>query len=258
MNNSDAPPARLRTAIALSIAVHLCALLLLAAVLGDRFDALTSEPDNGAATYVTSILHRVHPVVPVSRPPAPARRPVAVRPAPARLAPPVPQPPAAVVAARGVQHEAPVRNARPAERGMLQPRPSLALVPATAAPTAPSPSPSPPAATPPPSAPAVRPATPAPTPAAAVAANFGGLFSQNYPPALAAAADLAQIRALLDRSARILVDVDETGRATDVHFLAPVSDPEIEGQIRAKLLALHYVPADCNGLHCDGTLEIRH
>ena len=145
---------------------------------------------------------------------------------------------------------------------MWRPRPSLALVPATAAPTAVparSPSPSPPVATPPPSAPSAPPMQPA-TPAAAVAANFGGLFSQNYPPALAAAADLAQIRALLDRSARILVDVDvdETGRATGVHFLAPVSDPEIEGQIRAKLLALHYVPADCNGLHCDGTLEIRY
>jgi hypothetical protein len=256
MNSSDAPPARLRTAIALSIAVHLCALLLLAAVLGDRFVALTSEADNGAATYVTSIVHRVHPVVPVNRPPAPALRPAAVR-----LAPPVPQPAAAVVGAQSVRHETPVRHARPAERGMLRPRPALALVPATAAPTAvpaPSPSPSPPIATPPPSAPSAPPATLTPTPAAAVAANFGGLFSQNYPPALAAAADLAQIRALLDRSARILVDVDETGRATGVHFLAPVSDPEIEGQIRAKLLALHYVPADCNGLHCDGTLEIRY
>jgi protein TonB len=261
MNNSDAPPARLRTAIALSIAVHICVLLLLVAVLGDRFVALTSEPDSGAATYITSIIHRVHPVAPVNRPPALVRRPVAVRPAPARLAPPVPQPLAAVVAAQGVQHATPVRHARPAERGTLRPRPSLALVPATAAPTtmpAPRPSPSPPSPTPPPAAPPARPATPAPTPVAAVAANFGGLFSQNYPPALAAAADLAQIRALLDRSARILVDVDETGRATDVHFLAPVSDPEIEGQIRAKLLALHYVPADCNGLHCDGTLEIRY
>ncbi len=55
---------------------------------------------------------------------------------------------------------------------------------------------------------------------------------------------------------RIRIDVDETGHATEVRFVGPVSDPGLEQDIRLTLLALHYVPADCNGLHCDGTLEI--
>ncbi len=68
---------------------------------------------------------------------------------------------------------------------------------------------------------------------------------------------LAEIRALLGGPARIRVNVDETGQATVVEFVVPVSDPQIERAVRAKLLALHYVPADCNGLHCEGTLELK-
>jgi hypothetical protein len=41
-----------------------------------------------------------------------------------------------------------------------------------------------------------------------------------------------------------------------VQFIRPIADPAIEQDIRSRLLALHYVPADCNGLHCEGTLEI--
>jgi len=91
-----------------------------------------------------------------------------------------------------------------------------------------------------------------------VAANFGGLFSENYPPALADPADLAVIRARHGGHTPVSaeIDIDETGRAIDVRFASPVPDEAPE--IRAELLALRYVPADCNGLHCGGTLEIRY
>jgi hypothetical protein len=121
---------------------------------------------------------------------------------------------------------------------------TTALAPPTAEPTATVPTPSP---------------APVPTrsPPAVAAASFGGLFSADYPPALAAPSEVAEIRALVGGPARIHVDVDETGQATSVRFISPIADPQIAQAVRDKLLALHYVPADCNGLHCEGTLELR-
>jgi hypothetical protein len=154
-----------------------------------------------------------------------------------------------------------VRSAHEADRSRLPstwhaaygpPRASLALV-------LPQPT-----ATPAP-APTVATATPSPTPTISPFAapspagqNFGGLFSQNYPPALAAASDLAEIHARLSGPVHIRVDIDETGHATEVRFMGTLADSALEQDIRSALLALHYVPADCNGLHCEGTLEIRY
>jgi hypothetical protein len=96
-------------------------------------------------------------------------------------------------------------------------------------------------------------ASPSPTPPAA---DFGGLFSQNYPPAVAQPGELARLRARLGSPVHVRIDVDENGRAVEVRFVHPLADPDLAAEVRTTLLAWRYVPADCNGLHCDGTLEI--
>jgi hypothetical protein len=55
--------------------------------------------------------------------------------------------------------------------------------------------------------------------------------------------------------ARILVD--ERGHATAVTFLAALADTESTEELRQKLLALIYVPAECDGLACAGTFDAR-
>jgi hypothetical protein len=269
MNTSDEPPARFRLAIALSIAVHACGLWLLAVLLDDRFIALSSDMDPGTASLITTIEHRLRnePASPRHKrvsPPAPT----AQRAGPLR--PPSPVPPAARLtsAATLLPPAAATTAALPllrrdgapsGRRGKARARPTLALMEPTEAPTAAPTAPS----TAPSTAKPILAVTPSPlpratrSPAAVVAASFGGLFSADYPPALAAPSDAADVRALLGGPASVRIDVDETGQATGVRFVSPVPDPQIEAAVRDKLLSLHYVPADCNGLHCDGTLELR-
>lgn len=241
----------------MSIAAHVCALWLLATVLGDRRISLSSDLASNPTFPVTTISRR-EPVA------ATKRVPVAIvadvvehRPNAERTAKPGAHPaayhPRKVIAATAPARR-PVRGREPRGRSPAAAAPriiSLAIV--TPEPTA----------TPRPAA-TVAAATPLPTPAATptdaptVGANFGGLFSQNYPPAIAAPADLATIRSHIGGPLHIRVDVDETGHATDVRFIRPPGDEALAMQIRSELLAMHYVPADCNGLHCDGTLEINY
>ncbi|MGD0472495.1 MAG: hypothetical protein ABSB70_04690 [Candidatus Velthaea sp.] len=256
MNAFDPPPARIRIAIVLSIAAHLCALWLLALLLDSRFVPPSSETDRGVVSLVTTIEHRAR----LAPPPA----------APRRERPRATPAPVAVAERRlltTVASHALIIRPLPPTHAVIVARPSLALVASalTALPTA-AITPRARAATPADAAsppPAIAATTPAPAPSAThppavVAASFGGLFTQNYPPALAEPSALAEIRTLASGRTRIriAIDVDETGQATGVRFVAPASDPQIEDEIRSKLLALHYVPADCNGLHCDGTLEV--
>lgn len=278
MNSAEAPPTRVRTAIALSIAAHICAFALLALVLKNRPSMAPSALDAGPALIVTTVERRAPPPTRRSTPLAtgtivPHPTPRAARtelPMEAALsygivkaslvqAQAVPRSdriwrPMALRLMRGPVHAntrgAPLRTSGPAHFLGL-----AASTPAPRATLAPEPNPTPkPTPTP---TPTPRPAPVATsTPPAALAANFGGLFSQNYPPALSAPSDLAAIRSRLSGPVRIRIDVDETGHATEVRFVGPVSDPGLEQDIRLTLLALHYVPADCNGLHCDGTLEI--
>jgi hypothetical protein len=261
MNATDEPPARIRIAIALSIAAHLCALWLLAVVLDDRLPSLSSEIDSDATAFLTTIEYRDRRSHSAARYRRAQTRPLAsVQPRQAAKAAPTPAArPSARATAFGPAISTAGRQRLPRDRRVSfgpktsAPRPTLALA-------APTPTPTPTLALPT-AVPAIAPATPSPIPSATppppavVAANFGGLFSQNYPPAIAPS-DLSEIRALLDGPAHIRVNVDETGQATDVQFVGPVADPQIEQEVRGKLLAFHYVPADCNGLHCEGTLKI--
>jgi outer membrane biosynthesis protein TonB len=287
MMSSDEPPTRLRTAIALSITGHLCALWLLVSIIDAPPLGAPDAPEGTPALFVTTIVRArearppgLHPQGGQAKPAPPPR----LRAAPLALATPRPRQIARAPRKqiRVAQATAAPSEDRPRQLGrsggadgrtaalpgtklasngavnhaiIALPHISLALAP-----------PSPAALATAPAAPTAQPAlnTPAPPPVPSPsatartveAASFGGLFSQNYPPALAAPTELAQIRSRLRGPIRIRIDIDETGRATDVRFVRALPDAALEDEIRSQLLALHYIPADCNGLHCEGTLEI--
>jgi hypothetical protein len=88
------------------------------------------------------------------------------------------------------------------------------------------------------------------------AGGFNGLFSQNYPPALPSHDVVDTLHAQLGQHFHIRIRIDESGHATEIQFLEPVDDPAVAESVRLQLARLHYVPADCNGLHCEGVLEL--
>jgi outer membrane biosynthesis protein TonB len=98
-------------------------------------------------------------------------------------------------------------------------------------------------------------ATPAAAPTSA-GGDFAGLFSQNYAPAFAQPGEIGALRASISGHARVRIDVDENGHATDVRFTPAIGDSALAEELRTKLLSLRYVPADCNGLPCDGILDV--
>ena len=51
------------------------------------------------------------------------------------------------------------------------------------------------------------------------------------------------------------MQVDETGRAVKV-VVSNALPPDVRLEIETRLLSLHYVPAECNGLRCSGTLSV--
>jgi hypothetical protein len=253
MNSTHERPTRVRAAIALSIAAHLCALLLLTALLSDGQIDLTGDVDSPPMLFVTRMVHReagVHR--------ADVARPAAVRHSSqvVRAAKPTPSSPAPM--ARRAAVSLPLRPAASARaaRAAIHERPRMTVALAAAPTTAPTPSRTVAAAPPTPTPTPLPTPAPAATAATVAAANDGGLFSQDYPPAFTAPGEFAALRARLTAPVHIRIEVDENGRATDVLFVRPLADPAVAQQIRSELLALHYVPADCNGLHCEGTLEI--
>ncbi len=253
MNSSRVFPARIRAAIALSIAFHLCALALLATLPRGAVEPTNSLIDRAPVFAITTVRRR-------PRQPAPAKLPVVrvTRPETVAVASPAPlRAVRAIVRQREPAAPAAVKIARRAPR-VAHPQAAPVHAKIAAAGIALLAPPTPEAATPTPT-PTPAPARPAVSPTAAATAaapnSFGGLFSQNYPPALPATSILDTIRTRLGGHGRIRIDVDETGHATAVHF-SDAGDAAAADDIRAQLLALSYVPADCSGLHCDGTLEI--
>jgi hypothetical protein len=115
----------------------------------------------------------------------------------------------------------------------------------------------------------VHPATAATAaPAAAAAANGPtavaggggggdpGLFSATYPPVPQQTSALEAIRASLPARMRLRITVDENGRAAVVDWLTPPPDAALAGAVRAKLMALPYIPAECDGLPCTGIISL--
>ena len=83
-----------------------------------------------------------------------------------------------------------------------------------------------------------------------------GGWGQNFErPLVADEGALNDLRSKYRFSATITVSVDEAGHATKVIF--PNSVPaEARSEIEKRLTALHYVPAECNGLRCPASLSI--
>jgi hypothetical protein len=106
-------------------------------------------------------------------------------------------------------------------------------------------------------------ATPAPTPAAQLAetsahggdASSGGWGQTFEKPLVADEAALAELRSRYHAGAA-LVEVDDTGRAIAITLPAGLSG-DVREQLEKRLRELRFVPAECNGLRCNGKLQIR-
>lgn len=107
--------------------------------------------------------------------------------------------------------------------------------------------------------PGANPNAAAPAPAAttqAVAEAPPGGWGQNFrDPVVLDENSLAQLRAHY-RGVVAHVDVDEDGHATRVSIEGSV-DADARAEIERRILATRFVPAECNGLRCAATLELR-
>jgi len=241
-------PQRDRIAIGISIAVHCCVLALLALIPGASFP--TTEPDERTLLVgQIRIEHRPPPRIAVARraPAAPA---------------PVPQPPAArpvihaliatghasramVVATEARAAYVPPAAAAPKQKPVVNYEPTRVAAVATqrTAETAAQP------------APTSAPASPAPSPVAARGEDGIGNFGETYPasvePSLRATL-FAGISGIVVR-----ITVDESGRATSIEFVRAPADTAQREELRTRLLAAHFIPANCNGLRCTGTVELK-
>jgi len=259
MKLSDTAPGRDRIAIACSIALHLCAL---AVALLLPWPRVPEQPEPAALPIVVHIAARPRPKPPA--PPGPAIGPIpAARPqaAPhARTQPPAATihvvhavlPGAAAVHTVAVRHDlshAVRTRAAPSEIAVVA---GASVAPATVAETTPG-------LHPPTAAPLARPADSGSGPAPSAGGGGGGspgLFSATYPPAPAQLGALEAIRAALPARMRLRITVDENGHAADVDWLTPQPDAALADAIRAKLMALPYIPAQCDGLPCTGIISL--
>jgi hypothetical protein len=115
-----------------------------------------------------------------------------------------------------------------------------------------------------PPAPAQVAENPEPKPSAAVVlarsiepAPAGG-WGQNFrDPTVLDDSALAALHARYRGAATVRVDVDEDGHATRVSIDGSHLDADARADIERELLTLRYVPAECNGLRCAASLELR-
>jgi hypothetical protein len=84
-----------------------------------------------------------------------------------------------------------------------------------------------------------------------------GEFASSYPPSPAQPELYNAILASVTGHIHARILVDEHGHATAVTFLTAPAGTESTEELRQKLLALTYVPAECDGLACAGTFDAR-
>ena len=83
-----------------------------------------------------------------------------------------------------------------------------------------------------------------------------GGWGQNFEkPLVADESALADLRSKYHASATISVVVDENGHAIKIYIPDSLSS-DARSEIERRLIALRYVPAECNGLRCQATLQI--
>ena len=247
----------LKRAIGISAVLH----LLLAPFLVEspvwrglsKVDELASSSEQIVVQSIR-IDHRVHPK-PHLRPPPPERSLETPVPSPVRVA-------RKEIAAPKIAHNGVVvPNRRIVSAFQAAPVPPRNLNKASNADTEPAPlSAGTPIPTPAP--------TPTPEPAAAVAVAMtqktdsgidtsSGGWGQNFDrPILADDSALNDLRAKY-RGFVVTVHVDENGRATRVSGLPESLGADARSELLARLLALRFAPAECNGLRCAGTLTIQ-
>jgi len=85
-------------------------------------------------------------------------------------------------------------------------------------------------------------------------ANWGSHFDA---PTLRDRELFDEIVAKLPKRGSITIAVDEQGRATDVRIDAPGLDPATVDDLRKRLLSAHYAPVERDGIAYDGTLTIK-
>jgi hypothetical protein len=244
-------PYRDRTAIGLSIVAHVCLFALLAVTVHSTFLGAAEVVEQSQYFTITRI---AHPTKPVARRIMKALPPRAVAASyrRVRLAAPihdrvaVDKRPNSSTQFSSVERAASDTNtahaggaanttSEGAEQGPVAVTPSQAVVVLTTpVPTA---------------APTATPQPPAPV-------GEDGLFGSNYQPVPQPPNALAAIIARITGRFHIRVKVDENGRAMDVRFLTPIADATLANDVRARLLAMTYVPALCSGLKCAGDLDI--
>lgn len=241
-------PGRDRTAIAISIAVHCCVLAILALLPGATFPA--TDPDERTLIVGKILIEHRAPaqVVHVRRvvaAPIVRQQQQAVRPVIHTLV-------ATGHATRDmvVAREAPATTVRAQTKLSTPPPPTVAYAAAheTVVAQQPVQAAAQPAAT-------SAPAPPAPSPVAAQRDDGIGNFGETYPasvdPSLRATL-FAGISGIVVR-----ITVDESGHATSIEFVRAPADSSQRDELRTRLLATHFIPANCNGLRCTGTVELK-
>ncbi|GAC1299631.1 MAG: hypothetical protein NVSMB19_04310 [Vulcanimicrobiaceae bacterium] len=98
----------------------------------------------------------------------------------------------------------------------------------------------------------VRPAVSAPPDGESPPGGWGQSFAK---PLVADDAALATLHAKYGGIRTIAIDVDAAGHATHVAIPDSVTG-EARAELARTLLAMRYVPAECNGLRCTGTLQL--
>ncbi|GAC1580688.1 MAG: hypothetical protein NVS3B7_15400 [Candidatus Elarobacter sp.] len=240
-----------RTAIATSIALHLCVVAALLAILRPAFPA--DDPDERVLLTSIARIERRPPSPPaLSRhTPVAAARPSTVAPPELRVAVTTAHAGRTLAVAPEHRHT-PLAPAHSAVRAAGSPhRAAPAELPAAAAPLA-APVAQPIPTDPPTSAPATAPPTAAPARQDDGIGNFG----ETYPAAVDPAARGAFFAGLAG-SFDVRITVDENGRATAVDIMRGPADATARDELRSRLLAARFIPAACNGLRCGGTVVLR-
>lgn len=248
MTRSEDDPPKGKRALGLSVLLHVCAAPLFVAIFAGWSIPLPDVASVTTTSYATTIEHRTPRRAP--------SRAIASTAAPRHVF--TTAVPRERAAARTVEHAA--RRPSPAQVPQVQ-RVAMAAPPAPAAPAtneAPRAAEKAPAGVAMPVAPTASPeptASPAP-PMHVVAAAAAGGWGQNFrDPAVMDDDALTALRSRY-HGAVARVDVDEEGHAVRVVVDGPL-DPDARAEIERQLGSLRYMPAECNGLRCAASLQIK-
>ena len=247
---------RERRALGLSVLLHACVAPLFVAMLVGSADLRPEAAESQSGMLTISLVHRAAArpqQAPRSAAAAPVHQAVAmVRIATPHLAAATQRRPAGSHKARRLSLIEPVVVPSALPTGVRTAQPASERVSALHAETGASAAPAGPT-----SAPATAQPTASPIAVAAtVDASIGG-WGQNFrEPTVLDDDALAAIRARYP-SAIAHIDVDEDGRATHVSVDSPGIDADGRADIERRLMALHYVPAESNGLRVARSFDLR-